>query len=282
MEQNQVFNYVDSLQSAAQKQYFSNIHDTAILQTGRRAFIYPLDKKLTKTDVYNNTLNRVYLPHFELRALYKTNAFVPNLSLDGMYQEKEENMEFVFNFERMVNTIRDLKDSVSGTFKIRNVSKEELLIEIRNGIFKATTPLGVVIFEEKLEDYSSIRLLIDKISEQTDFVRIEYDGNSEPASSINSFHVILNKGNIFNINVDNSIYKNISDVIEAGFIIITDRARVYSVVSAVPENDSYGNEYIGWKCMGKLENLTVVDTLPNDAKQLIQKLTYGLSKVNME
>ena len=282
MEQNQVFNYVDSLQSAAQKQYFSNIHDTAILQTGRRAFIYPLDKKLTKTDVYNNTLNRVYLPHFELRALYKTNVFVPNLSLDGMYQEKEENMEFVFNFERMVNTIRDLKDSVSGTFKIRNISKEELLIEISNGIFKATTPLGVVIFEEKLEDYSSIRLLIDKISEQTDFVRIEYDGNSEPATSINSFHVILNKGNIFNINVDNSIYKNISDVIEAGFVIITDRARVYSVVSAVPENDSYGNEYIGWKCMGKLENLTIVDTLPNDAKQLVQKLTYGLSKVNME
>ena len=113
MEQNQVFNYIDSLQSAAQKQYFSNIHDTAILQTGRRAFIYPLDKNLTKTDIYNNTLNRVYLPHFELRALYKTNAFVPNLSLDGMYQEKEENMEFVFNFERMVNTIRDLKDSVS-------------------------------------------------------------------------------------------------------------------------------------------------------------------------
>jgi hypothetical protein len=199
-----------------------------------------------------------------------------------MYQEKEENMEFVFNFERMVNTMRDLKDSVSGTFKIRNVSKEELLIEISNGIFKATTPLGVVIFNEKLEDYSSIRLLIDKISEQTDFVRIEYDGNSEPATSINSFHVILNRGNIFNINVDNSIYKNISDVIEAGFVIITDRARVYSVVSAVPENDSYGNEYIGWKCMGKLENLTVVDTLPNDAKQLVQKLTYGLSKVNME
>ena len=34
--------------------------------------------------------------------------------------------------------------------------------------------------------------------------------------------------------------------------------------------------------MGKLENLTIVDTLPNDAKQLVQKLTYGLSKVNME
>jgi hypothetical protein len=282
MEQNQVFNYVDSLQSAAQKQYFSNIHDTAILQTGRRAFIYPLDKKLTKTDIYNNTLNRVYLPHFELRALYKTNAFVPNLSLDGMYQEKEENMEFIFNFERMVNTIRDLKDSISGTFKIRNVSKEEMLIEISNGVFKATTPLGVVIFSEKLEDYSSVRLLIDSISEQTDFIRLEYDGNSEPASSINNFHTILKKGNTFEVNVDNSIYKNISDVIEAGFVIITDRARVYSVVSAVPENDSYGNEYIGWKCMGKLENLAVVDTLPNDAKQLVQKLTYGLSKINME
>jgi len=282
MEQNQVFNYVDSLQTAAQKQYFSNIHDTAILQTGRRAFIYPLDKKLTKTDIYNNTLNRVYLPHFELRALYKTNAFVPNLSLDGMYQEKEENMEFIFNFERMVNTIRDLKDSISGTFKIRNVSKEEMLIEISNGMFKATTPLGVVIFNEKLEDYSSVRLLIDSISEQTDFIRLEYDGNSEPASSINNFHTILKKGNTFEVNVDNSIYKNISDVIEAGFVIITDRARVYSVVSAVPENDSYGNEYIGWKCMGKLENLAVVDTLPNDAKQLVQKLTYGLSKINME
>ena len=111
-----VYNYIDSLQSAAQKQYFSNIHDTAIQQTGRKAFIFPLDKTRTKQNIYNDTLNRVYLPYFELRALYKTNAFVPNLSLDGIYQEKEENMEFVFNFERMVNTIRDLKDKVSGVF----------------------------------------------------------------------------------------------------------------------------------------------------------------------
>ena len=43
-----VYNYIDSLQSAAQKQYFSNIHDTAIQQTGRKAFIFPLDKTRTK------------------------------------------------------------------------------------------------------------------------------------------------------------------------------------------------------------------------------------------
>lgn len=277
-----VYNYVDSLQSAAQKQYFSNIHDTAIQQTGRKAFIFPLDKTRTEQNIYNDTLNRMYLPYFELRALYKTNAFVPNLSLDGIYQEKEENMEFVFNFERMVNTIRDLKDSISGVFYIKNISKDSALVEIKEGKISAKTMFGVSLFEEKLSDYSSVELLIDKINQETNCFKIEYKGHTEPADGLNNFHTVLKPGRVFELNVDSNTYKNITDVIEAGFVIITDRARVYSVVSAVPENDSYGNEYIGWKCLGKLENLAIVDTLPNDAKQLIQKLRYGLSKVNME
>ena len=224
----------------------------------------------------------MYLPYFELRALYKTNAFVPNLSLDGIYQEKEENMEFVFNFERMVNTIRDLKDKVSGVFYIKNISKNSLLVEIKEGKISAKTMFGVNLFEEKLSDYSSVELLIDKINKETNCFKIEYKGHTEPADGLNNFHIVLKPGRIFELNVDDNTYKNITDVIENGFIIVTDRARVYSIVSAVPENDSYGNEYIGWKCLGKLENLAIVDTLPNDAKQLIQNLRYGLSKVNME
>ena len=277
-----VYNYIDSLQSAAQKQYFSNIHDTAIQQTGRKAFIFPLDKTRTKQNIYNDTLNRVYLPYFELRALYKTNAFVPNLSLDGIYQEKEENMEFIFNFERMVNTIRDLKDKISGVFYIKNISKNSLLVEIKEGKISAKTMFGVNLFEEKLSDYSSVELLIDKINKETNCFKIEYKGHTEPADGLNNFHTVLKPGRTFELNVDDNTYKNITDVIENGFIIVTDRARVYSIISAVPENDSYGNEYIGWKCLGKLENLAIVDTLPNDAKQLIQNLRYGLSKVNME
>ena len=191
-------------------------------------------------------------------------------------------MEFVFNFERIVNTIGDLKDKISGVFYIKNISKNSLLVEIKEGKISAKTMFGVNLFEEKLSDYSSVELLIDKINKETNCFKIEYKGHTEPADGLNNFHTILKPGRTFELNVDDNTYKNITDVIENGFIIVTDRARVYSIVSAVPENDSYGNEYIGWKCLGKLENLAIVDTLPNDAKQLIQNLRYGLSKVNME
>lgn len=282
MADTQVFNYVDSLQSAASKQYFSNIHDTAIQQTGRRAFIYPLDKTLTQTNVYNDTLNRVYLPHFEIRALYKTNTFVQNLTLDGLYSEQEDNMEFEFNFERMVNTINELKHNKSGTLTIKNMSNDPLMIEIKNNKFYVITKTGISIIEENLLDYSSIKLFVSEMNKKYKYLKFSYKGNSEEAKSLDIFHTKLLPRRTFTIEVDDETYSNITDVIEQGYIIITDRGRIYSVTSAIPVNDNYGNEYIGWKCLGKLINMAIVDTLPNDAKQLIQKLNYGLSKIDME
>ena len=81
-------------------------------------------------------------------------------------------------------------------------------------------------------------------------------------------------------NCINSIYKNTSDVISHGTLILNDRFKLYQVVGAYPKNDSYG-QYISWNVELQLFNLAKADGLPNDFKELIEKNQYGLGKINI-
>ena len=82
------------------------------------------------------------------------------------------------------------------------------------------------------------------------------------------------------ISLNNSIYKNTSDVISHGTLILNDRFKLYQVVGAYPKNDSYG-QYISWNVELQLFNLATADGLPNDFKELIEKNQYGLGKINI-
>ena len=71
------------------------------------------------------------------------------------------------------------------------------------------------------------------------------------------------------------------DVITNGAAILTDRMRLYQVVSALPKDDSYGR-YITWVCQLQLMNLAKADGLPNDYAEIIKRNQYGLgSRYNL-
>ena len=125
------FNYIDNLNTSSYFNLINEQHDQAINMTGRKAYIFMLDKIDTElSNVYKEEKHgRIYLPHFEQRALYKTNTFISQLNTQN-YTEKENNLEMEFNFARMVHNIHELKNKSSGILEIKNISKVPLNIEI--------------------------------------------------------------------------------------------------------------------------------------------------------
>lgn len=277
------FNYADSLSSAASRQYMSDHHDHAVELTGRKCYIFMLDKKKTEvSEIYNEAREgRIYLPHFEERALYKTAVFTGSLNIQN-YTEAEENTEFEFNFERMVKNIRDLKNKIAGNLSVKNNTSKPIYFDIMKNRLVVKTITGTILLNLNLSDYENINLMIDDAKSKCDLISIIYEGSSEPATSIENHKEKMPPRRASRIEVKDSTYENCGDVIEDGSIILTDHYKAYQVVGGYPTNDNYGENYISWTCQTNTVNLATIDGLPNDYRELVQDSRYSNSKVEME
>lgn len=271
------FNYIDSLMNSTNIQFMADQHDHAIQTTGRKTYIFLLDKVETEfSDVYKEEKHgRIYLPHFEQRALYKTNTFISSLDTSN-YTEKEEALEMEYDFGRMVHNINELKSKSAGKLTIKNNSKVPLEFEISDKFI--IRKFSEILYQRKIE--GTIYKFINKIMNETNLVELEYIGDSESLEFLERLSFKLLPRRKQEISLNNSIYKNTSDVISHGTLILNDRFKLYQVVGAYPKNDSYG-QYISWNVELQLFNLAKADGLPNDFKELIEKNQYGLGKINI-
>lgn len=270
------FNYIDNINSSTYFNFVSDQHDQAINMTGRKTYIFKLDKVDTElSEVYREEKHgRVYLPHFEQRALYKTSLFVSQLDTQN-FTEKENNLELEYNFGRMVHNIHELKSKSIGVLNIKNISKIPLTIEIdKSFILRNNSEL---LYEASLD--GSIFSFLSKLKE-TSLIEASYSGDGESLDFIEKVNLRLLPRRNIDIQLSNSIYKNVTDVIDRGDIIVTDRKRVYQVVAAYPRDDNYQN-YVSWKIQGELINLAKVDGMPNDFAELIKENQYNLGKINI-
>lgn len=266
------FNYIDNLNSTAYIEFIADQHDKAIESTGRKAYIFLLDKKDTVlSDVYKEELHgRIYLPHFTQRALYKTNTFISNLNTSG-FTEKENNLEMEFDFGRMVHNIHELKQKSSGVLTITNISKIPLWFEISNKFIVKNH--AEILYEKELT--GTIYNFISEVKKETKLIDLLYQGDSEEMSFLDRVYMKILPRRKVELNLNNSIYKNVEDVISHGTVIMTDRYRLYQVVGAYPKNDNY-SRYISWNVQLELFNLAKADGLPNDYVELIKENQYGL------
>lgn len=270
------FNYIDNINSSTYFNFVSDQHDQAINMTGRKTYIFKLDKVDTElSEVYKEEKHgRIYLPHFEQRALYKTSLFVSQLDTQN-FTEKENNLELEYNFGRMVHNIHELKSKSIGVLNIKNISKIPLTIEIdKSFILRNNSEL---LYEASLD--GSIFSFLNKLKE-TSLIEASYSGDGENLDFIEKVNLRLLPRRNIDIQLSNSIYKNVTDVIDRGDIIVTDRKRVYQVVAAYPRDDNYQN-YVSWKIQGELINLAKVDGMPNDFAELIKENQYNLGKINI-
>ena len=271
------FNYVDALMNSTNIQFMADQHDHAVQTTGRKTYVFLLDKVETElSDVYKEEKHgRIYLPHFEQRALYKTNAFISSLDTAN-YTEKEESLEMEYDFGRMVHNINELKSKSAGVLTLTNNSKIPLEFEISD--YLIIRKFTEVLYKKKIE--GSIYNFINEVLKETNLVILEYTGDSEELSFLEKLSFKLLPRRKQEISLNNSIYKNTSDVISHGTLILNDRMKLYQVVGAYPKNDSYG-QYISWNVQLQLFNLAKADGLPNDFKELIEENQYGLGKINI-
>lgn len=276
------FNYSSFLKSGPQRQYNSYMNDRYIELNGMTVYVFKLDKVLTKkSELYGSEVSsRIYLPHFPIRALYLTNKWAGQLSLN-VYEEDENNIDFTMNFDRMVKTHRDLKEKISGELSVYYTGNGTPYIEKKNSTIKFAIDTNIV-FEEDLNnpEINTIKKLVTKINSLQGFSSV-YTGNNESSINLDNFINSSIKNITKKINVRDKTYANITDVIEMGDVILTDKYRLYQVLQANPAGD-IGWNYSTYFVKGNLCDMSLVDSLPNDYRKIINDRQYGLNKIRKE
>ena len=275
------FNYIDAFNSSSQLEYKSKQHDASVEIQGRRCYVFLLDRKKTEvSEVYNEAKNgRIYLPHFEQRALYSLNEFQGLIGLNN-YVEKEDTLKFEFNFARMVCNIRDLKDKKAGKLMIKNISNEIFLLSIENNKFVVKSKNQVILLEEDLTKYKSITAFINLAKKRCSVIDLSYEGDMEEAKNINSVSMRLVPNRKEEILVNDRLYENCGDVIDNGDIILTDKYKLYQVNNAYPTG-AMVNEYTSWTCHCNVTDIAIAN-LPDDYRKIITRNSYGLPKTNLK
>lgn len=274
------FNYIDAFNNSSQLEYESNQHDKSVELQGRRCYIFLLDREKTeKSEIYNEAVGaRIYLPHFEQRALYNMNSWTGSVGLNN-YIETEDTIDFEFNFARMVCNIRNLKDKKSGKLKIKNTSKEILHLIIENNKFIVRSANSVILLSLDLESYKSIKQFINDAKAKCSLVDLEYSGDMELAKNIISVNKKLLPNRKEEIDVVSRVYQNCQDVIWDGDIILTDKYKLYQVNNAYPTG-AMVNEYTSWTCKCNIIDLAVA-SLPDDYRKIVERNNYGLPKTKI-
>lgn len=274
------FNYIDAFNNSSQLEYESKQHDTSVELQGRRCYIFLLDREKTeKSEIYNEAIGaRIYLPHFEQRALYNMNSWTGSIGLNN-YVETEDTIDFEFNFARMVCNIRDLKDKKSGKLIIKNNSKEILHLIIENGKFILRSPNSVILLDLNLADYKSVKQFINTAKAKCSLISLDYSGDMEETKNLTSVNKKLLPNRKEEVEVVSRVYQNCQDVIWDGDIILTDRYKLYQVNNAYPTGAMI-NEYTSWTCKCNIIDLAVA-SLPDDYRKIVERNNYGLPKTKI-
>ena len=278
------FNYYDELKNGNIHGWASYINKHYMHLNAPTIKIFKLDKERTIIDDFYGEVqsSRLYLPPFEMKAFHLTNTWEQLIGSGSMpYLESEEDMSFIVNFEDMVQVIRDLQIkkianlyiSYSGAGSPTALKKDNYLILKIN---------DVVVEEIDLEHYSArtVKKLSNVINSISDF-SATFEGDNDVSTNLINFKETRFNLSKLHIYTPDYTYSHITDVIEKGDLILTNKWRLYEVSSNMPGND-FGWEFTTFvlHC-----NLRTIDEaiLPGNYVEQIKKHQYGLThKIDME
>lgn len=272
-------NYYDLLKNTEVSRYFSYMNDKFIKLTGPTIKVFKLDKKSTRIhELYGTeTHSRIYLPPFDINAMYATNPWQGIIGVEA-YEEREENKKIVVNFDNMVKTIRELKEKNIAELSIQYAGIPSPAIE------KTGNNLGIYLNGSLYKTidlivYNTFKKLVAEVKTVPGMTAV-YTENEE-CSKIPDFNLTGFKNQNLKIEIKNTIYDEMTDVIEMGDVIITEKWRVYEVLAANPTSD-FGWNYSTYTLNCNLIELDVLDGLPGNYRREIEKHQYGLRKINTE
>lgn len=267
------------------KDYISYMNEYYVRNNGQEILIYKLDKKRTITDdLYMEEVGgRIYLPPFPLPAIYFDPKFQGVLGLNVFSQELttgEGNQVFFMNFDNMVRKHFELKNGIvktiltiiySGKENIKlESSGEEILIYKMNELF----------VKFSYSDYRTVEKLIQVLN-SVDGLTVNFEGENCPSKNIGVFSKIDITGRIANIELKEDLYKNITDVLQSGDIIVTEKNDVFEVVEGMPEGN-FGWNFATYRITCKTANLRQA-SLPGFSSNSYSRNRSGLTSfVKME
>jgi len=273
-------NYSDMLKDY--NQYFSYLNDKYLEGQAPIIKVFKLDKKATILDETYGAVkhSKIFLPPFEIRAKYLTNSWVGALNMEP-YQEIEQNIKFELNFNRMVQIIRSLKNtkiiSINITFAgvgVPSIKKTEESIDLFiNNIMVSTYRMT----DGNLAKANDLVAFINAIP----YFNAESIGENDFITKIINFEKTEFTGKIFNFYSLNDMYKNITDIIEIGDAILTNKYRIYQVLNANPTGD-FGWNYAIYTLECNLYPIEELDGLPSDYRYVIEQNQYGMRKIKKE
>lgn len=263
------------------QQWVDYMSKSYINSVGPAVKVFKMDKVETELDeLYGESkTGRIYLPPFNIRAIYDNNKWVGFLDAGG-YQEKEETLSMFVNFNNMVEIVSSLKKKHVAEMKVNFSGKGTPKIKNMNNVL--TLYINDVVeltFDLKDNTFSTTRKLASRINSYP-YWSAEVAGKNDLSVNLIDFEKIsFNQRDIMFYSIDET-YNNITDVIEMGDAIMTNHYRLYEVTSAKPAGD-FGWNYALWHLELELASPDRFN-LPGNYIEQIRDNPHGLSKINME
>ena len=245
--------------------------------------VFKHDKKRTNIDpVYaEEQFTRMYLPPFTLRAFHLDNTWKQILGGMQPYREEEDNIQFVLNFQNMVQTVRGLKYSHIAELHIKynGVGNPTAVKTGTILIFKVNGSI-VGYYDVSYQSYNTVSKLGNAINSLPNFSVI-LKGQNDSSVNLVSFAEVTYKNGELVIYSLNPLYQNLTDVIEYGDIILTNKWRIYEVINANPGGD-FGWDWVTYVISCNLAKIDQV-ILPGDYNKQVKEHQFNLlQKTNME
>ena len=240
--------------------------------------IFKLDKTETKLDeLYGESKQgRIYLPYFEIRATYNNNKWMGFLDMQG-FQEKEESLVMMLNFGDMVRKITDLRKKHVAEFFITYKGRGIPSIEKINNILTLyINNKSYLTFDLTNNRFSTIRKLASRLNTHNDW-ECKIAGQNDLSVNLIDFNKTLFSDREVMIYSIDTTYKNITDVVEMGDVIVTNYNRLYEVTSAKPAGD-FGWNYTLWQLDLDLASPDRFNLPGNIIKQIKEVLTGYLKQ----
>jgi hypothetical protein len=243
--------------------------------------VFKLDKVDTRIDsLYVESNNRIYLNPYDMRAFHLDNYWQQMLGLFGT-EEQEETMSFIVNFEDMVQRIRDLKhDHITDVYITYDGTGIPSALKTGNNFLVKINGSTVINYNLLEVNYNTTKKLATAINTIDDWT-VTLDGRNDTSPNLVDFNEVVFTGQTLNVFSEEIMYDNVTDVIEAGDAILTNKWRLYEVKNAQPAGD-FAWDYVTWKLDCTLARMDQMDLPANYAAE-IEEHQYGIKdKIGME
>ena len=247
--------------------------------------IFKLDKTATQLDeLYGEESSaRIYLPPFDMKMYHLTNPYKQMLGDGTMpYLETEEELTFVCNFDNMVTTIRDLRSIHTSEITLSYTGVNVISASNLDNIF-IIKENSTVIFNADLTDtlYGTSVKLNTAINSLPN-ITATFSGKNDLSIDITDFNETkFNNQDLIFYTIDDT-YRNLTDIIESGDLILTEKWKLYEVHTNMPGGD-FGWDYATFVLQGNLRSLKDKASLPGDYANQIIRHEYSLrDRINME